>query len=134
MTSSARIAITVYLASLLGACYGTKPPPPQRSLTGPPGVGAPLPFAAPRSVPQALPDLLAAYRLALIEQAHHLPGGKRARYADLEIASLTSRYEGRESDLTAELASRLQDMQPMRASGPAQTPLETVSGKKKGEE
>jgi hypothetical protein len=54
-----------------------------------------------------LPELLAAYRLRLLDMGHAMPAGAAERYADAEIASLRRLYPGQDEALRAELIRRL---------------------------
>lgn len=100
------MTVALLCTAMLAGCYGTKAPPPLRASTPPPGLGAAL--ARPIAVPPDLPGLLDVYRHALIERAHHIPRAQAEEYAELEIASLTSRYSGRDQELRTEVTRRLQ--------------------------
>lgn len=100
-----RTLLLVLALAALCACYGTKAPAPVRSDTPPPGLGPSLSDSI--ALPPHLPELLARYRVFLVERAHHLRHEVAERYADAEIASLKQRYAGRDDQLQAELVRRM---------------------------
>jgi hypothetical protein len=63
-------------------------------------------------LPSRLSDLVTAYRLTLIEKMHHASSELAEQYADVEIASLKTKFAGQDDALSRELGRRLRDAQP----------------------
>lgn len=110
-----QIPLLLLCTGLLVACYGTKVGPPLQSSTAPPGMSGVPPGPDTLTLPADLPGLLQVYRQSLIKQSHHLPAAIADGYAEAQIKSLSRQYSGREQDLKAEIARRLQ---PGVAPGP----------------
>lgn len=88
--------------------YGDTPPIPQSGGSGPPEFQRIIDLpTGDVTLPSQLPELLAAYRLKLLETAHPLSPALAQEYADKEIAGLRMRYAGRDDALRADLTRRL---------------------------
>jgi hypothetical protein len=88
--------------------FGQTPPIPQSGGTGP-ALYKPA-FEPPTddfTVTTRLPELLAAYRLMLVDMGHVLPPGIAERQADAELAALRERHAGQDEALRAELIRRM---------------------------
>lgn len=88
-------------------CYGTKVPPPERSGLGPITSVSTMPHRRPPALPAALTDLIAAYRQHLVEEAHHLSPDMARHYAEIEVQTMATSYEGREGEMRAEIERRM---------------------------
>lgn len=87
-------------------CYGTKPPPPERSGLGPISSASAIPIQRP-PLPAALVDLIVVFRQHLLAESHHLRPEMAKHYAEVEVQTMVTSYEGREREMRAEIERRM---------------------------
>jgi hypothetical protein len=92
---------------------GQAAPQPIRVDNAPPNAPEPAEILAIETpLTPRLPELINAYRLTLIEKMHHASSEVAEQYADVEIASLKTKFVGQDDALSRELGRRLRDAQP----------------------